>query len=135
MNNDFGSTLDGILNSLVGANTESPVIFPAESSGQPQLGLFVPSEAEHADALEVELPIPAELVDAFAQATGWTIGFEETADSFRDRVASGSGKPTGGTLKIIDMSPAWPARTPTAHRAKCDRVVDLLNGMVSFDEE
>ena len=95
----------------------------------------MPPEAEPVDAPEVELPIPSELVDAFAQATGWVIGFEEAAESFRDRVVNGSSKPTGGTLKIIDMSPAWPAKTATAHRAKCDRVVDLLNGIVSFDEE
>jgi len=134
MNNDFGSTLDGILNSLVGASNESTVIFNPKSSEQPQLGLFVPAEEETVDAPEVELPIPAELVDAFAQATGWVIGFEETTDSFRDRVANGSSRPSGGRLKIIDMSPAWPAKTATAHRAKCDRVVDLLNGMLSFDE-
>ena len=115
--------------------TGSTEIYAADSSGEPALGLFVAPEPDSPIAPEAQLPIPADLVDAFAEATGWMIGFEETKASFRQRAQTGSRRPTGGRLKIIDMSPAWPAKTPTAHRAKCDRVVAALNGLISFEDD
>ncbi len=87
-------------------------------------------ESDGCDAPPAQLPVPADLVTAFAEATGWVIGFEETAVSFRDRTANRSTKPTGGMLRIVDMSPHWPAQTPTAHRAKCDRFVESLDRMI-----
>lgn len=88
------------------------------------------SEIDDRDVPPAQLPIPADLVDAFADATGWVIGFEETTASYLDRASSESNEPTGGTLKIVDMCANWPAKTPTAHRAKCDRFVESLNRLV-----
>ena len=117
-------------------NTGSPENSAADPSGQPVLGLFVARHRQiHSSSSEVEPPISAELVDAFSAATGWVIGFEETSASFDQRVQSGSRRPTGGKLKIVDMSPTWPARTPTAHRAKCDRFVAALTELISFEDE
>ena len=104
--------------------------------GRPVLGLFVAGEVDpHTTIPEAELPIPTDLADAFAEATGWVIGFEETRTSFDQRAQTGSRRPTGGRLKIVDMNPVWPARTPTAHRAKCDRMVAALNGLISFPSD
>ena len=102
---------------------------------QPALTLFAVSEQDSPVVAEPELPIPTDLVDAFAAATGWVIGFEETGASFRERAETGSRQPTGGRLKIVDMSATWPAKTPTAHRAKCDRVVESLNRLISFPSD
>lgn len=66
--------------------------------------------------IEGDLPeleaLPAALVEAFAEATGWELA----------RV--------GNEIRIVDMSPAWPAKTPTAHRAKCDRVAEELSRLL-----
>ena len=118
-----------------GMNTESTETWAADLPGQPALGLFVAAEADSNVSRESELPISAEVIDAFAAATGWVIGFEETSSSFEQRVQNGSRQPTGGKLKIVDMSPTWPARTPTAHRAKCDRFVTALNELISCEGE
>ena len=40
-----------------------------------------------------------------------------------------------GTFSIVDMSAQWPARKPTAHRAKCDQFVEHLDGLVSELQE
>lgn len=118
-----------------GMNTGLTDSWAANLLGQPALGLFVAPEVDSYAAPEVEPPISAEVIDAFSAATGWVIGFEESSASFEQRVQEGSPHPTGGKLKIIDMSPSWPARTPTAHRAKCDRFVAALNELISFDGE
>ena len=107
----------------------------ADLLARPKLALFVAPEADSFAAPKVEPPISADLVEAFSAATGWVIGFEETGASLDRRVQNGSRQPTGGTLKIVDMSPTWPARIPTAHRAKCDRFVAALNELISFDGE
>ena len=115
--------------------TGSTEICATDLAGKPALGLFVAPETDSLTAPEAQLPVPAGLVDAFAEATGWVIGFEETNASFCQRAQTGSRRPTGGKLKIVDMSSTWPAKTPTAHRAKCDRVVAALNGLISLEDE
>ena len=109
--------------------------YTAAPTGSPALGLFVADEPDSPEVAEPELPIPTDLADAFAAATGWVIGFQETGASFSKRVQTGSRRPTGGRLKIVDMSPTWPARTPTVHRAKCDRIVAALNELISFQDD
>lgn len=53
--------------------------------------------------------LPASLVEAFAEATGWELA----------RV--------GDEIKIVDMSANWPAKTPTASREKCDQFAAALS--------
>jgi hypothetical protein len=114
---------------------ESVESTPAIRSTEPVLGLFAPPKSSSAAAVpSVELPIPASVVEAFAAATGWLIGFEESSASFRKRAENGSHRPTAGVLKIVDMSDAWPAKKPTAHRGHCDQFVSELNKLVSFTD-
>lgn len=103
----------------------------ASAPSSAQLKIFRSSQTGPRSAPTAELPVPVELVEAFAEATGWVIGFEESRASYRKRLENGGSRPTAGTLKIVDMSSAWPAKTPTAHRAKCDRFVESLNLLIS----
>ncbi len=80
----------------------------------------------------VNAPLPAELSQAFAAATGWTLAFNESRQSQTRRRQPGLGdSPVTGTLKIDDMSAEWPAGVVTAHRGKCDRLVEGLDQLVA----
>ena len=59
-----------------------------------------------------QLPLTKALVDSFAAATGWELA------------------QIGSEIKIVDMSASWPAKTPTAHRGKCDRFAEELSKLV-----
>lgn len=74
------------------------------------LQLYV--EADLAELAISADSLPKPLVDAFAAATGWELA----------RV--------GDEIKIVDMNPAWPAQTPTAHRGMCDRVAEELSKLI-----
>jgi hypothetical protein len=86
-----------------------PVRPAADPFSNGDLNLYTES-----DSFELENEtLPKTLVEAFAAATGWEMG----------RV--------GNEIKIVDMSATWPARTPTAHRGKCDRVAEELTKLLN----
>jgi len=92
---------------------------PTETT-KPQVADFDPLdnlhlyiECESAEtAPESGWALPRSLVDAFAEATGWELA------------------QVGNEIKIVDMSASWPAKTPTAHREKCDRLVEELSKLL-----
>lgn len=59
--------------------------------------------------------LPESLVQSFAAATGWELGVK------------------GDRVEIIDMSADWPARTPTAHRGKCDQLAAEISKLLERD--
>ena len=81
-----------------------------ELPADPDLQLYI--EADLAELAENTNSLPESLVTAFAAATGWELA----------RV--------GTEIKVVDMSSTWPARTPTAHRGKCDRVAEELSKLL-----
>ena len=96
-----------------------------------QLVLYPPVESETRErSTPPDNPLPAEMLQLFEEITGWVIGFEESKSSHASRQLSSSSS-AEGTLSIVDMSAAWPARKPTAHRAKCDQLVAHLDALVS----
>ena len=74
-----------------------------------ELQLYVEKDTSTAHSVD---GLPQELVDTFAAATGWELA----------RV--------GNEIKIVDMSADWPAKTPTAHRAKCDRLAAAISELL-----
>ena len=78
-------------------------------SPQPEVELQLYTETTPIKAAEPVDSLSAELIEAFAAATGWELA----------RV--------GNKIKIVDMGQNWPAKTPTASRAKCDRFADALS--------
>jgi len=83
-------------------------VSPADPFSQQDLNLY--TECDFLNSADQALP--KELVDAFAEATGWELGW------------------IGEEIKIIDMSATWPAKTPTAHRGHCDRVAQALSKLI-----
>lgn len=88
------------------ATDQTPSITDFLSNGN--LQLYTESEAPQPAG-----PLPLSLVEAFAEATGWELAW------------------VGNQIKIVDMSATWPAKTPTAHRGKCDRVAEELSKLIS----
>ncbi|QEG23325.1 hypothetical protein [Mariniblastus fucicola] len=86
--------------------TEEQTTLPAD----PQLNLYL--EREPSAEFEPGSWLPQSFIDAFAEATGWELA----------RI--------GNEIKIVDMSQVWPAKTPTAHRGKCDRVAEELSKLL-----
>jgi hypothetical protein len=85
-----------------------PVPPAADPFSNVDLNLY--TERESFDSGDESLP--QTLIAAFAEATGWELG----------RV--------GNEIKIVDMSATWPAKTPTAHRGKCDLVAEELSKLL-----
>lgn len=79
-------------------------------NADPDLNLYL--EADTAELSQIPNELPQSLIDAFAAATGWELA----------RV--------GDEIKIVDMSAKWPARTPTAHRGKCDVIAEELSKLL-----
>lgn len=107
------------------------MLFTQTQSPEFQLVLFPSDACETAESNQVEPPLPAEMLQVFEEITGWVIGFDEFHSSYRNRqLPSQRLSPPQGTFSIVDMSADWPARKPTAHRAKCDQFVDHLDTLV-----
>ena len=81
----------------------------SDFSTQPEIELQLYTETTPIKAAAPVNALSVELIEAFAAATGWELA----------RV--------GNKIKIVDMSQNWPAKTPTASRAKCDRFADVLS--------
>ncbi|MGI9516773.1 MAG: hypothetical protein ACR2NP_07005 [Pirellulaceae bacterium] len=65
---------------------------------------------------------------AFQQATGWKLGWYETADSNQSRKKRGRPDyPAAGILAIDDLSTLMPPGIPSASRIYCEKLVDELN--------
>ena len=67
----------------------------------------------------------------FEEITGWKVEFIESKQSLRRRETLHSkSEPIEGRFEITDMSPNWPAKKPTCHRAKCDELMSLVEQLV-----
>ncbi|MEZ6107957.1 MAG: GAF domain-containing protein [Pirellulaceae bacterium] len=88
-------------------------------------------ETEVADPVST-LPGLSALMDSFASSTGWKLSFQETSSSYDARRvdSQASHLPARGKLVIEDMCEQWPAGKATAHRQRCDSLVDSLNFML-----
>ena len=75
------------------------------------LHLYIERETVEDEMVESEA-LPSSLVTAFAEATGWELAL------------------VGDEVKIVDMSASWPAKTPTAHRGRCDRFAEELTKLL-----
>ena len=82
----------------------------APAAPDPDLQLYI--EADFAELSDFSDALPASLIDAFASSTGWELA------------------QVGDEIKIVDMSAAWPAGTPTVHRGKCDLVAEELSRLL-----
>ena len=79
-----------------------------------------------------DIPVSAEFCKAFEDATGWTLGFDESSQSLKRREQPGlSHSPITGTLYINDMSAALPPGINAAHRGKCDALASQINGLLN----
>jgi hypothetical protein len=76
-------------------------------------------------------PLPEEMLQLFEELTGWVVAFHESPASYQNRqLPSMIPQTAEGEYQIIDMSAHWPPQKPTAHREKCDRLIDCVNGLV-----
>lgn len=106
---------------------EDPVV---KSPQVPYLRLHVEEEPQLNDAVTT-LPGMSDLMESFEATTGWKLAFHETSASHSARTASPEAAqlPARGKLIIDDMSASWPAGRPTAHRQRCESLVDSINLM------
>jgi hypothetical protein len=96
-----------------------------------RLALHTRREGDSASCPSEALPLPPQMLELFEQLTGWVVEFQETPASFKNRqLPSMDEKVAEGSIAIVDMSPAWPAKKPTAHRAKCDQFVGCVQEML-----
>jgi hypothetical protein len=108
------------------------MLFTQTQSPDFQLVLFPSAARETPEHTLVQPPLPTEMLQVFEQITGWVVGFGESKSSFQNRqLPSQTPSLVQGTFSIVDMSAQWPARKPTAHRAKCDQFVEHLDALVS----
>ena len=108
------------------------MLFTQTQSPDFQLVLFPSAAREKPESTLVQQPLPTEMLQVFEQITGWVVGFDESKSSFQNRqLHSQAPSLIQGTFSIVDMSAKWPARKPTAHRAKCDQFVEHLDTLVS----
>ena len=85
------------------------------------------------------LPDLSEILKLFELATGWVVEVVHPAqrsaepkkfqNKHNDRDNLLRQTPALGELRIVDMSPLWPAGRPTGSRSKCDRLIVLLNDL------
>ena len=112
------------------------MLFTETHSPALQLVLFPPTNCQPTENLPVATPLPVKMLQIFEEITGWGIGFEESKSSFQNRQSvSHTATAAQGRFSIADMSAQWPARTPTAHRAKCDQFIAHLDALVSELQE
>ena len=94
----------------------------------PQLAIF------HQQSASSQQPAPceksAEFLKAFEILTGWQAEFQESSASQKHRQIAPHDPPQG-EFKVVDMSPDWPARTPTAHRGRCDQLIHLFGELIA----
>ncbi len=96
-----------------------------------RLALYTRREDDASKCPNEALPLPPEMLQLFEELTGWVVEFEETPSSFKDRqLPSMDERVAEGSISIVDMSTAWPAKKPTAHRAKCDQFVGHLQDLM-----
>jgi hypothetical protein len=97
--------------------------------------VYNPLASEQENSLVEPAAAPCETTDAmlglFEEITGWKVEFSESRPSLLRRSCPGSKQsPPQGAFEITDMSQSWPADQPACHRAKCDKFVDLVGGLV-----
>ncbi|MEL7500071.1 MAG: hypothetical protein AAFN77_20895 [Planctomycetota bacterium] len=86
------------------------------------------------DQQQNELAVPKtpcllseQFLEVFEQLTGWRAEFQESPDSYKRRQSVAmENEPVEGNFKVVDMSEAWPAKTPTVHRGRCDQLIGLF---------
>ncbi len=94
----------------------------------PQLAIYHQQAASSQQTAPCEKS--AEFLKAFEVLTGWQAEFQESSASQKHRQIAPHDPPQG-EFKIVDMSPDWPARTPTAHRGRCDQLIHLFGELIA----
>ena len=101
-----------------------------DSTGNgPQLFVYNGAD-DHEDSTSIG-STTQEFLRAFEQLTGWQV--ETCSDSEVSKESENAS--SAREFRIVDMSPFWPARTPTANRSQCDRLVSLLGKLVNELEQ
>ena len=105
---------------------------PKTHDDYPRILAFNGEPLAPSEATSRPSPVSADLHSAFADTTGWTLKFTESLPSRKRRAQPGlKDSPVTGKLEIDDMSASWPAGVPTAHRGKCDKLVESLDQVFS----
>ena len=105
----------------------------------PQLALFNGSAPESGNPSQGDQPTntapcsrSAQFLALFELLTGWQAEFEESRESLKRRQnVAMENEPPQGDFRIVDMSSAWPAKTPTAHRGRCDQLIQLFGQLMT----
>lgn len=103
--------------------------------GQPQLSLFSVPKMDVSAPLAQQVKAPCrtseKLMSLFEEITGWKAEFRESGASYRRRSQDvAQDLPAQGEFAIVDMSADWPANQFTAHRGKCDQLMNLVSDLV-----
>ncbi len=114
---------------------------------QIQVAVFNPStDKSHPRDSRLKAPCSTteRFLGLFEDITGWQVEFAESDASLRQRTdyrklpnaVSPEQAPSAvhlpqGTFSIVDMSENWPARTPTAHRGKCDQLISVIDELAN----